>query len=65
MKVLISMSNKRSFEVSYEDMKSVENLIEYFHDELDGERVLKNRLIDLDESVLINPTQITDIEIKE
>ncbi|CUB45076.1 hypothetical protein BN2127_JRS8_03178 [Bacillus amyloliquefaciens] len=65
MKVLISMSNKKSFEVSYEDMKSVENLIKYFHDEVDGERVLKNRLIDVDESILINPTQITDIEIKE
>ncbi|MFB3901766.1 hypothetical protein [Bacillus amyloliquefaciens] len=65
MKVLISMSNKKSFEVSYEDMKSVENLIENFHDKLDGKRVLKNRLIDLGESVLINPTQITDIEIKE
>ncbi|MFV9833441.1 hypothetical protein ABOZ80_15725 [Bacillus stercoris] len=65
MKVLILMSNKKSFEISYEDMKDVENLIEYFHDELDGERVLKNRLIDLGESILINPTQITDIEIKE
>ncbi|KFI02022.1 hypothetical protein ABES74_02405 [Bacillus subtilis] len=65
MKVLISMSSKKSFEVSYEDMKDVENLIDYFHDELDGERVLKNRLIDLGDSILINPTQITDIEIKE
>ncbi|MEH2977214.1 MULTISPECIES: hypothetical protein [Bacillus amyloliquefaciens group] len=65
MKVLISMSNQKSFEVSYEDMKSVENLIENFHDKLDGKRVLKNRLIDLGEAVLINPTQITDIEIKE
>ncbi|MCP8625464.1 hypothetical protein [Bacillus subtilis] len=65
MKVLISMSSKKSFEVSYEDMKDVENLIDYFHDELEGERVLKNRLIDLGDSILINPTQITDIEIKE
>ncbi|AXF32506.1 hypothetical protein ACFC1O_08460 [Bacillus subtilis] len=65
MKVLISMSSKKSFEVSYEDMKDVENLIDYFHDELEGERVLKNRLIDLGDSILINPKQITDIEIKE
>ncbi|WP_342412413.1 hypothetical protein NYE22_07045 [Bacillus sp. FSL K6-1560] len=65
MKVFILMSNKKSFEISYEDMKDVENLINYFHDELDGERVLKNRLIDLGESILINPTQITHIEIVE
>ncbi|MED4649329.1 hypothetical protein JS609_02805 [Bacillus subtilis] len=65
MKVFILMSNKKSFEISYEDMKDVENLIDYFHDELDGERVLKNRLIDLGESILINPTQITHIEIVE
>lgn len=65
MKVFILMSIKKSFEISYEDMKDVENLIDYFHDELDGERVLKNRLIDLGESILINPTQITHIEIVE
>ncbi|ASS70102.1 hypothetical protein [Bacillus atrophaeus] len=66
MNVVITMSNKDSFRLTdFENMEAVEEFIDDLHDEVDGKRVLKNRLIDLVEPVLINPTQIAHIEIEE
>ncbi|MBU8583011.1 hypothetical protein KM911_14995 [Bacillus paralicheniformis] len=66
MDIVITMSNKDYFTlIDYKDMQAVEEFVDYLHYELDGKQVLKNQLIQFNESVLFNPSQITSIEIKK
>ncbi|KFC31097.1 hypothetical protein [Bacillus subtilis] len=66
MEIQIRMSNDDYLTLSgYADMKDVKEFLDYLHDDINGKQVLKNRLIEFNDSVFFNPSQITGIKIEK
>ncbi|MEC0451489.1 hypothetical protein [Bacillus subtilis] len=67
MKIVITMSNGDYFTLEVENKSddAVEKFIDFLHDEVDGKQVLKNCLIEFNDSVFFNPSQITGIKIEK
>ncbi|ASK24778.1 hypothetical protein BSSX_2886 [Bacillus subtilis] len=66
MEIQIRMSNDDYLTLSgYADMKDVQEFLDYLHDDINGKQVLKNRLIEFNDSVFLNPSQITGIKIEK
>ncbi|XYJ23059.1 hypothetical protein ACSE3M_14440 [Bacillus velezensis] len=63
MNVAIKMSNGDNFIIN--DLKDTEVLEKVLYDFVDGEKILKNRMVPLSDADLINPSQISSIKIEK
>ncbi|RDY82950.1 hypothetical protein [Bacillus amyloliquefaciens] len=63
MNVAIKMSNGDNFIIN--DVKDTEVLEKVLYDFLDGEKILKNRMVPLTDADLLNPSQISSIKIEK
>ncbi len=61
--VAIKMSNGDNFIIN--DLKDTEVLEKVLYDFVDGEKILKNRMVPLSDADLINPSQISSIKIEK
>ncbi|KIU13231.1 hypothetical protein SC09_Contig17orf00420 [Bacillus subtilis] len=63
MNVTIRMSNGDNFVIN--DLEDTEVLEVALYDIVDGEKILKNRIVPLGDADFINPTQISSIKIEK